>query len=399
MLAILLSPIYIVINWYIIRWLIHWMSACNHHFKNKRVRKIIISIYILLASSMIIGFLLPSGPLERIMKLTGNYWLGVSIYVVLIVTIADLIRIFLYKSKKIPKEKLSSRKVFVISGTICIIIISTVTILGAMNARIIRTTRYQIKVNKKVEKMDSLKVILVADLHLGYNIGCPHMKQMVKKINQENPDLVVMAGDIFDNEYKALDNPKKLIQILKGIKSKYGVYAVYGNHDIEEKILAGFTFSFGHEKKLSNIHMDELLEQANIKLLRDEDMLIENSFYLYGRPDYTKLGRGITKRKTPMEITNNMDKSKPIIVIDHQPKELQELADSGVDIDLSGHTHNGQLFPGNLLLPIVWENPYGYLKKNNMHSFVTSGVGLFGPNMRVGTKAEIMSITVLFENK
>lgn len=91
-----------------------------------------------------------------------------------------------------------------------------------------------------------------------------------------------------------------------------------------------------------------------------------------------------------------MDPAKPILVMDHEPEELAELSEAGVDLDLSGHTHDGQMFPGNLVMKFLWENPCGYLKKGQMHNIVTSGTGLFGPNMRVGTKAEICSITVHF---
>ena len=221
------------------------------------------------------------------------------------------------------------------------------------------------------------------------------MEQMTEKINEQNPDLVVVAGDIFDNEYEALDDPEKLAEILRGIRSKYGVYACYGNHDIQEKILAGFTFG-SKEKKESTPEMDEFLEKAGITLLRDEYVLIDDSFYLYGRPDYERPGRGIDKRKTPQEITEGMDVSLPVLVIDHEPRELQELADTGVDVDLCGHTHDGQVFPGNIVIRFFWENPCGYLKKGNMHNIVTSGVGLFGPNMRVGTKSEICDVSICF---
>lgn len=114
-------------------------------------------------------------------------------------------------------------------------------------------------------------MVLLADLHLGYNIGCRQMEQMTEKVNAQNPDLVVIAGDIFDNEYEALDDPERLISILKGIKSKYGVFACYGNHDIQEKILAGFTFGSREGEKASDPRMDELLEKAGITLLRDEE--------------------------------------------------------------------------------------------------------------------------------
>lgn len=397
MIAILLSPFYILINFYIARWLLSWMQACSKHFKKRWIRVLVITIYTFFASALIIGFLLPTSLLERIMKLIGNYWLGVLLYIILTVLIADGIRLVAIKSKKVPNDYLHSKKVFVIVGTICITIISTLSIWGVINARIIHTTNYEVTINKKVEKIKKLRIALVADLHLGYNIGTPQMRKMVTKINNENPDIVVIAGDIFDNEYEALDNPKKLINTLKQIKSKYGVYATYGNHDIKEKILAGFTFNKKGEKKESDIRMDQFLEKANITLLRDEYVLIDNSFYLYGRPDYKKPGRGIEIRKTPKEIVSELNKKKPIIVVDHEPNELEELATSGVDMDLCGHTHDGQMFPGNITTSLMWENSYGYLKKGNMHNIVTSGVGLFGPNMRVGTKAEVAIIDTNFK--
>ena len=139
-----------------------------------------------------------------------------------------------------------------------------------------------------------------------------------------------------------------------------------------------------------------MYKRQNITLLRDEGTLIDGKFYLYGRPDAHRPGRGIETRKTPNEITADMDKDKPIIVLDHQPKELRELADAGVDLDLCGHTHDGQMFPGNLIIKLMWENACGYLQKGQMHNIVTSGVGVFGPDMRVGTKAEICPITVHF---
>ena len=236
---------------------------------------------------------------------------------------------------------------------------------------------------------------MVADLHLGYSIGTWHMEQMVERVNTLEPDLIVIAGDIFDNEYEALENPEELIKILSGMKSRYGVYACYGNHDIEEKILAGFTFS-GKNEKMSDPRMDEFLEKAGIRLLADEEVLIDDSFYLYGRPDYERPGRGIAVRKSPEEITDGMDKNLPILMIDHEPRELQELADAGVDVDLCGHTHDGQMFPGNFTIHFFWENPCGYLQKGNIHNIVTSGIGVFGPYMRVGTKSEICDISINF---
>lgn len=396
MLAIYLSPIYIILSVYIARWLLRWMGACSRHFKKRWTQVVVILVYAFFASAILVGFLLPAGGAQRFMKGIGNYWLGVMLYVLLTVIIADILRIILKRCKGINQEKLRSTKTFVIAGAVTIGIIVILSVWGVANARIIRTTDYQVTVKKSGGDLDSLNIVMVADLHLGYNIGCGQMERMVEKINAENPDVVLIAGDIFDNEYEALDNPNRLTGILRSIDSKYGVYACYGNHDIQEKILAGFTFSKKGQKKVSDVRMDKLLKQANIKLLKDEYVLVEDSFYIYGRPDLERPGRGIDKRKSPEEVTADLDKSKPIIVIDHQPKELQELADAGVDVDLCGHTHDGQMFPGNLAIKLMWENACGYLRKDDMHNIVTAGVGVFGPNMRVGVPAEICQITVEF---
>lgn len=398
MLAIVLSPLYILISVYLLHRLFKWLAACHGILSKLWARVIVVLIYVFVASAMVVGFFLPGGKLERLMKLIGNYWLGVMLYTVLTVGAADLIALVLKHCKRIDQEKLRSRKVFACVGALCILIIAGVSTYGVLNARVIRTTSYEIEVPKDGGELDTLRVALVADMHLGYNIGCIRMQNMEKKINAIQPDLVVIAGDIFDNEYEALEDEGRLCEILRGIESKYGVYACYGNHDIEEKILAGFTFGGNSKEKVSSPEMDEFLEKSNIQLLRDEYVLIDDSFYLYGRPDAERPGRGIKQRKAPDEIVEGLDLSKPLIVIDHEPKELQELADAGVDVDLCGHTHDGQVFPLNLTCRLVWENACGYLKKGNMHNIVTSGVGLFGPNMRVCTIPEVCDIEIRFKS-
>ncbi len=399
MVAIYLAPAYLAVCAYILFRTIHWIQVLHSIFQNVWVCRGIGLIYFFVVFSILIAFMAPASGFRRFMKLLSNYWLGVLVYTIMTVGIADGLRLLIkYPLKNVAfpgRELLFSNVGTAVVGAVCAVIITTVSIYGMINAGNIQTTKYDISIDKKAGKLDSLNVVLIADLHLGYNIGCRHMEKMVEKINAQNPDLVVVAGDIFDNEYEALENPDRLAAILRGIQSKYGVYACYGNHDIQEKILAGFTFG-GKEKKESSVKMDEFLEKSGITLLRDEYVLIDDSFYLYGRPDYERPGRGIDERKSPQEITEDLDLSLPVLVIDHEPRELQELADAGVDADLCGHTHDGQLFPGNLTIKLMWENACGYLKKGNMHSIVTSGVGLFGPNMRVGTKSEICDIMLHF---
>ena len=396
MIAIYLAPLYLLLNVYFLFRILKWLETCHVYFKKKWIKAVLVMIYVFLAFSILIAFLFPQGTIRRAMKLISNYWLGVLMYLALTILIADLIRLILIYFVKADQKKFRTPKVFKIVGSICMILILLISFYGVCNARNIRTTSYHVTIHKKAENHKKLKIILLADLHLGYNIGCSQMKQMVMKVNQQSPDLIVVAGDIFDNEYDALDDPDQLVKIFRQLKSQYGVYAVYGNHDIDEKILAGFTFGSGREKKVSDPRMDEFVKRAGMKLLRDESVCIDQSFYLYGRPDAEKVGRGISRRKTPKELVNGMDLKKPVIVLDHEPRQLEELNQAGVDLDLCGHTHDGQLFPGNITIHLFWKNPYGYRKVGNAHQIVTSGVGLFGPNMRVGTKAEIVVVNVDF---
>lgn len=217
------------------------------------------------------------------------------------------------------------------------------------------------------------------------------MEEMVEKINAEEPDVVVIAGDIFDNEYDAIYEPDRVADLLAGLKSRYGTYACYGNHDLDEKILAGFTFET-KEERVADRRFGEFLDRAKIHLLEDDVVCIDDAFYLAGRKDPDRIRKTQETRDTPSELLTGLDQSLPVFVIDHQPSELTELAEAGADLDLGGHTHDGQLFPGNILTGLMWENACGMKKVGDMYSIVTSGVGLWGPPMRIGTKAEVVII-------
>ena len=168
-------------------------------------------------------------------------------------------------------------------------------------AKYIKVTPYEVTISKTVPDTDKLKVVLVADTHFGYNAGVIHAHELVRKINKQKPDLVCIAGDIFDNEYDAIRSPEKLSKVLRSIKSTYGVYACWGNHDLNEAILAGFTF---HHKgdNISDVkdpRMNEFLCKSNIKLLEDESVLIDNKFYIVGRKDASLIEKIHETRKAP----------------------------------------------------------------------------------------------------
>lgn len=394
MAAFLLTPIYIFINIYVVRWILLWMGSCSYLFQSPFFRAAFIIIYIFLSTSVLTGFLIKKPPaLRRFLKKTGDCFLGTFFYILLVILIMDAGRVvlkYIFHAKWINDQSL-----FVISGGICILLIITLSIHGIAHTWHLKTTRYEINIPKKVPDINSIKIVLVADTHFGYGIGHIHAQQIIDAINKEEPDLVCFAGDIFDNDYNAIHFPDTIKNSLRSIHSKYGVYACWGNHDLNEPILAGFTF----KNKKSDYHdprMKKFLEDANIHLLDDDSVLIHNSFYLIGRKDKDRSEKLHEKRKTPAQLTENLDQSKPIFLLDHQPKELTEASLAGIDATFCGHTHNGQIFPGNLTIRLFWENPCGYLRKGNMHNIVTSGAGLWGPEMRIGTDSEICSITVSF---
>lgn len=399
MLAIFLAPIYILLNIYVLRWGYLWIGNCHHLFQSRIFRIILTVIYTLIALTPLTGFLIRKPAfLHRILKITSNYFLGIFMYILMVLFSIDVVRLILKYA--VHASWIQSRIVFAAVGACCICIVIIISFSGIYHAKHIKVTPYKITVDKSAPDMDSLKIVLLADTHFGYNSGAVHAQEIVNKINEQQPDLVCIAGDIFDNEYDAVREPEKISEILRTIRSKYGVYACWGNHDLNEPILAGFTFKHKKEdsKQLKDPRMKRFLQNSNIQLLEDEAVLIDNSFYVVGRKDASLIEKIEEKRKTPAQLTQKLDKDKTIIVIDHQPKGLQDIADAGVDLDLCGHTHDGQTFPGNFTVKFLWENPCGYLQKGSMHNIVTSGSGVWGPAMRVGTDSEICTINLTFSN-
>lgn len=394
MIFLFLLPFYLGVSSYMMFRFFYWMKHCNHRFNWLRFKVPFAVVYLFMALSPVIAFLLPKSAVAIVIRRISTYWIGIMLYSLLYVVLFDLLRL-IAKHTKLKNTLLFSRgSVISISSVVVACAVAT-CLYGIFNARNIKVNEYSVTVNKSCGSDKHLKAVLVADLHMGYAIGVDHITNMVEKINQQNADIVIIAGDIFDNSYDGMDDPEGIKAQLKSIKSKYGVYAVYGNHDIDEKILMGFTFDWGG-KQLHNEKMTNFMKECNIKLINDESVLINDEFYLVGRRDTDKPGTEDGTRAEISELTKDLDKTKPIFVLSHEPDELQKTADAGADIDFSGHTHDGQLFPGNLTIGLFWENPCGMIKKDNMYSIVTSGVGVYGTFMRVGTDAEICSVDIDF---
>lgn len=394
MIFLFLLPFYLGVSSYMMFRFFYWMKHCNHRFNWLRFKVPFAVVYLFMALSPVIAFLLPKSAVAIVIRRISTYWIGIMLYSLLYVVIFDLLRL-IAKHTKLKNTLLFSRGSVISIGSVVVACAVATCLYGIFNARNIKVNEYSVTINKSCGSDKPLKAVLVADLHMGYAIGVDHITNMVEKINQQDADIVIIAGDIFDNSYDGMDDPEGIKAQLKSIKSKYGVYAVYGNHDIDEKILMGFTFDWGG-KQLHSEKMTNFMKECNIKLINDESVLINDEFYLVGRRDTDKPGTEDGSRAEISELTKDLDKTKPIFVLSHEPDELQKTADAGADIDFSGHTHDGQLFPGNLTIGLFWENPCGMIKKDNMYSIVTSGVGVYGTFMRVGTDAEICSVDIDF---
>lgn len=260
-------------------------------------------------------------------------------------------------------------------GIICTILMSVLTVVvGNKRARRIVVKEYNVDIGLAKSKY---RIALVSDIHLGVFVQYEHLKNMVKKINATSPDLVLIAGDIFDvgNDILSDNNLlKQLGKCLSKIKSVEGVYAVLGNHD----------------PKFESEKMQKFAKRANIKLLNNECVELPK-LNLIGRTDRFNGERLELKTLLP---TN--DKGKPVVVIDHNPDGIDEATENKVDLILCGHTHKGQLFPINVITKACHgkRNFYGMYKTDKTYSIVTSGAGYFALPCRIGSNSEIVKINL-----
>lgn len=272
MLAIFLAPVYILANVFTAYWLLRWMKEVHPLFRHPAVLGVILVLYAFFALSLLTSFLIKRDPVHRILKVISNCWLGMYLYFLGFTAILVLLR-FIFAHTALTKTWLYSLMGLKAVGLGAILFVTGMCIYGMVHAVHIYTTRYEVPSKKDAH----LKIALVADLHLGYSIGSHQMEEMVEKINAEEPDVVVIAGDIFDNEYDAIYEPDRVADLLAGLKSRYGTYACYGNHDLDEKILAGFTFET-KEERIADRRFGEFLDRAKIHLLEDDVVCIDDAF-------------------------------------------------------------------------------------------------------------------------
>jgi predicted MPP superfamily phosphohydrolase len=308
----------------------------------------------------------------------GAIWFAMLVYFVLIYLMLDL-TFLLNKFLKFLPEFLFEHKANIYLTLIVFAIVSTIVFLGNLNKRDVTIKTLNIELPKYNSKLDNLNIVLASDIHLSPIDGERLLKRIVDKVNSLKPDIILLAGDLVDDKAEILEAQGIGKSFLK-FRSKYGIFSINGNHEF----INGIESSVKYAQKLG------------ITVLRDTAILIDDGFYLIGREDSTKFRFLGVHRKNLEQIVNNLV-NYPKILLDHTPFNLSEAVKNNIDLQLSGHTHHGQIWPGNLITSLVYEISWGYKKIGNTQFYVTSGAGTWGPPVRIGSKSEIVNLRVIFK--
>ncbi len=370
--------VYISVNYYIFR------RGLQTIPENSILRGYYIGLFLFFSLSFWIGRILEKVWLSHVSDVfvwIGSFWLAFMLYFVLFALLFDFLRLLDYLFGIFPNFITANYvKAKFITG-ISVLIISIVTVLiGYLNFMSPQIREYEIKINKP-SKWKALNVIVVSDIHMGTIVGRKQVEKIVGLINSVDPDLVLMPGDVIDEDLAPVLKQNTGAALNK-IKSKLGVFAVTGNHE----------YIGGVEDAV------KYLEEHNVKVIRDSYLVIDSSLVIAGREDSSIAQFAQLKRKSLAEVLEGADQNSPIFLMDHQPFNLNQSVENGVDLHLSGHTHHGQLWPLNYITSMVYELSWGYKQKVNTHFYVSSGAGGWGPPVRLGSPSEIINLKVIFEN-
>ena len=347
-------------------------------------RTIYVAAFLLLSISFIAGRMLERVTLSwfsSTLVLLGSFWLAAMVYFLLFAFAIDIIRLLNFIVPFFPSFlTVNPERTKEVTSLVVIIVVTVIVIGGYINARTPIIKTLDLSIPKNGRAMKSLNIAVASDIHLGTIVCKSKLERIVEHINSLKPDLVLLPGDVVDEDIGPVIK-NNLGETLRKIRSKYGVIAITGNHEY----IGGVEPACGY------------LAEHGITMLRDASVKIGDGLYVVGREDISIRGFTGKTRKPLPELMAEVDKSYPVILMDHQPFRLADAEANGVDLQLSGHTHHGQLWPFNFITKKVYELSWGYKKKGNTHYYVSCGVGTWGPPIRTGNRPEIVNIKLQFE--
>lgn len=267
----------------------------------------------------------------------------------------------------------SHAKALAIGALAVIGIISLISLINGLGFP--RVKRVTIPMKNLPQQLSGFSIVQLSDVHLEAYSSKKRLARIVDKINSLKPDLVVITGDLIDGNI--CEEPSFCLQ-LKRLDAAHGVLAITGNHEF----YAGLDI------------FKEMAKQSNIKILRNKTITIADTLQIIGLDDDAGKQFGI-KGPGLDALIKTCDQNKPIILLFHRPLRFDEAAAKGVDLQLSGHTHAGQIPPADIMVWLIYKYPWGLYKKGDAYIYTSSGTGLWGPPMRFLSRNEIVYITLV----
>ncbi|MBQ3033635.1 MAG: metallophosphoesterase [Deferribacterales bacterium] len=318
--------------------------------------------------------------LKLITTLTGVYisdglmtvsyiMLGLAVYALVYFLIFDILWLLRVRIKFIHKSR---QRV----GLIVAALTFATFAYGYYHHLDTQITYYNLDINKPLK--EPLKIAVISDIHIGSSMTAERLEKYADTINSLNPHIILVAGDIIDSDLRALTDEFRVA--LNRLDAPMGVYGVLGNHEY---------FSGNIDEVIS------ALEDSGIEILKDETVFFEDKgVYLMGRDSMRhSVSKGNERMAVP-QLAEQIDNTKPVIIMDHIPKNITDGKELQADLQISGHTHGGQFFPITEIVKQIYPIGYGHLKDGDFNLIVTSGLGLWGPPMRVGSDSEIVFVTI-----
>lgn len=356
-----------------------WLSA---FFPYGQLRPVYWSVHWLLALAFPLTRFSPAWLpiwLGDLLGRAGAFWMGFFVFSLVLVVLMDLVRLISRWLHLIPAGPLPAEAIKLLGSLIFLIAVG-LTAYGAWRARTPVVTEYALSIPKAAGARKDLHVVLVSDTHFGSVLGTGRVRRLVDLVNSLEPDIILFAGDIVDDDFRPFVAHDMAAE-LRRLKAPLGAYGILGNHDPYPEDPAAFRAQ---------------MERAGIRLLVDEWVKVEDSFYVVGRSDSSLARYTGTPAQPLRKVLAGVDLSLPILLMDHRPDRLDEAHAAGIDVQVSGHTHRGQIFPGNLITSRVYEVDWGYLKRGSSYFVVSLGYGSWGPPIRIGNTPEVVSIHLTF---